>query len=64
MNGELDLTKLSVDVVETLEDYKLHKDITDLDKLQEVNVRTILLMVIAGFLIVIIIMAICVCRIK
>ena len=63
-SGDLDLNKLSVDVVESLEKPRLYEDFADLDQLQEVNVRTILLMVIAGLLIIIIILGICVCRLR
>ena len=63
--GNLDLTKLNVDVVQMLEEKpKLYEDLTDLDQYDEINVRTILLMVIALLLIIMIVLSICVHKVR
>ena len=65
--GNLDLTKLNVDVVQMLEKKqkpKLYEDLTDPDQYDEINVRTILLMVIALLLIIMIVLSICVHKVR
>ena len=65
--GNLDLTKLNVDVVQMLEKKqkpKLYEDLTDPDQYDEINVRTILLMIIALLLIIMIVLSICIHKVR